>query len=287
MNLLIILFATLCSIQAYAQDSTNSSFGSTYKIMSKNTSFPHKLRNSGHGYKGKHYSRENHYNDSTVFIFIPKYYDPIDSINFLFYFHGWWNNVDSSVTKFKLIEQFYRSKKPAILILPEGAKNAPDSFGGKLEEKNVFRDLVLEMISFLENKLNKKYELRRISLGGHSGAYQVMSYILLHGGVTNEIENVFLFDGLYGNIEKFSHWIDNYNGRFINIYTPNGGTKSESENLMMCLEAWGIPFYKIKNDNFSTNDLMKSKIIFIRSQLRHSEVIHTKNQFQQFIESSL
>lgn len=96
-----------------------------------------------------------------------------------------------------------------------------------------------------------------------------------------------MFDGLYADTEKFTYWIDNYKGKFINIYTPNGGTKSESENLITCLDGWNISFKLIENDDFSSDSLKNQRVIFIKSNLDHNEVLHTKNQFQKFLESSL
>lgn len=191
------------------------------------------------------------------------------------------------MVKFNLIEQFYNSNKNAILVLPESAKNAPDSFGGKLEEKNVFNELTFEISEKLDSIYAGKFNVGNISLAGHSGAYRLISYILLRGGLSENIEAVYLFDGLYADTEKYSYWIDHYNGRFINIYTPNGGTKLESENLINCLEGWNIPYKLIKNDDFSSNSLKDQRIVIIKSELGHNEVIHTKNQFQKFLESSL
>ena len=38
----------------------------------------------------------------------------------------------------------------AVLVLAEGPKNAPDSFGGKLEETGVFSSLVSDVLSTLK-----------------------------------------------------------------------------------------------------------------------------------------
>ena len=191
------------------------------------------------------------------------------------------------MVKFNLIEQFYNSNKNAILVLPESAKNAPDSFGGKLEEKNVFNELTFEISEKLDSIYAGEFNVGNISLVGHSGAYRLISYILLRGGLSENIEAVYLFDGLYADTEKYTYWIDNYNGKFINIYTPNGGTKAESENLITCLNGWGIPHLNIDSDDFTSDILKNERIIIIKSELGHNEVIHTKNQFQKFIESTL
>ena len=173
-----------------------------------------------------------------------------------------------------------------ILILPETAKNSADSFGGKLEEKNTFKDLTTEIVDELKTELGFDIKIDDIILAGHSGANRVISYILMLGGLTEKIRDVYIFDGLYSHLEKFTFWIDNYNGRFINIYTPNGGTKNESENLIECLENWQISVNFIDNDDFSIDELTQERIIVIKSMLDHNEVISSKDQFRKFLESS-
>ena len=249
--------------------------------------FPTQERNGGHVYNNKSYSFEEHYNDSTVLIFIPKGFEPKDETDFVIHFHGWNNNVDSVLSQFKLIEQFCESKKNAILIVPQGPKNSPDSFGGKLEDENGFRNLINEIVEILyQKKIIRSKSIGNIILSGHSGGYHVISYILMRGGLTENIKEVFLFDGLYGQIEKYTYWLDHYDGKFINIFTQNGGTKEESENLMECFDAWKMP-YIFKNEvDLSTNDLKNNRIIFIYSDLEHNDVISVRSQFMKFLKAS-
>ncbi len=281
---LVMIFTIVYPSNFFSQDSNYSKYGIVKKYEFKNSPFPHKLRAEGYTYNGKFFSAEDHYQDSTVLIFIPKYFELKDSVDFVFYFHGWGNNIDKSIEKFNLIEQFYNSKKNAIFVFPEGPKNSQDSFGGKLEEKNKFSDLLSEINSELEKIFNLQIKIGNITLAGHSGAYRVIAYIILNGGLTDKIKNVILFDALYADTEKFTYWLDHFKGNFIDIYTENGGTKSESENLMNCLQAWGIPYKLIKSDDFTVEQLNEYKINFISSSLKHSEVISTKNQFCKFLQ---
>jgi hypothetical protein len=268
-----------------AQKKINNEFGTIFRFNLENTSFPHKERESGHLYQGKKYSAEEHYNDKSALVFIPNNFIPKDSIDLVFYFHGWWNNIDTSISRFNLIEQFYQSNKKAILVLAEGAKNAPDSFGGKLEEKNTFKYLVDEILSKLNFIYSSTFTPGKIILAGHSGAYRVISFILMQGGITELIEAVFLFDGLYAETEKYINWITKYNGKFINIFTPNGGTKSESEKLMSYFDLEKLPYAYLEHDDFAADELKNAKLISIKSQLGHNEVIHAKDQFKKFLES--
>ena len=249
--------------------------------------FPHQKRMNGHTYGNKSYSFQEHYNDSTVLIFIPKGYKPQAKNDFVIHFHGWNNNVDSVLGQFKLIEQFSESRKNAILIVPQGPKNSPDSFGGKLEDENGFRNLINEIVEVLYQKeIISSKSIGDIILSGHSGGYRVISYILLRGELTENIKEVFLFDGLYGQIEKYTHWLDHFDGKLINIYTKNGGTKEESENLMECFNAWKVP-YTFKNEiDLSDDDLKNNSIIFIYSDLEHNDVIHVRRQFMNYLKAS-
>jgi len=249
--------------------------------------FPHPNRINGHVYDDKTYSVQEHYSDSSVAIFIPKGFKPAEKINIVVYFHGWNNNIDSACAQFDLIEQFSESNKNAIFVFPEGPKNSPDSYGGRLEEKDGLKNLIDDILKFLKEK--KKIissTVGNIILAGHSGAYLVISFCLMHGGLTKRISDVILFDALYGETEKFVHWIENFNGRFINIYTDNGGTKSETENLMRDFDACKIPYFKTEESQLKIDDLKNNRLIFIHTELTHNEVISVRKQFREYLKTS-
>jgi len=252
-----------------------------------NAPFPHRKRMNGHTYSNKSYSFEEHYNDSTVLIFIPKGYKPGENNDFVIHFHGWYNNVDSVLSQFKLIEQFCESKKNAILIVAQGPKNSPDSYGGKLEDENSFKNLINEISELLyQKKIITNKSIGNIILSGHSGGYRVISFILLRGGLIENIKEVFLFDGLYGQIEKYTYWLNHYDGKFIDIYTQTSGTKGESENLMECFTSWKVP-YVFKNEfDLTDSDLDENRIVFIYSDLEHNDVIHVRSQFMKYLKAS-
>ncbi len=280
---LIFLITAYCTM--FAQEADYSDYGNLYRFELVNAPFPDDERSEGHYYKEEFFPKEEHYNDSTTLAFIPDYYEPEDSVDIIVYFHGWGNNVDKTLNKFHLIEQLHASGRKSVLITPEGPKNSKDSFGGKLEEPGRFKLMVEEVLTKLSKEIDKNLSVRNIILAGHSGAYRVMSYILLHGGSTERIKEVYLFDALYAEVEKYAYWLDHYNGRFIDIYTPNGGTKYLSENLMVDLDAWKIPYTFIEGDEFTNNQLSGSRIVFISSQLSHSEVISSQDQFKRFLET--
>src|ERR1019366_5798975 len=208
--------------------------------------FPHSARAQGHQYHDEFFSAPEHYADSTVAMFIPKNFRAADKIDFVVHFHGWRNTVAGTLEQFQLVEQLCDSGKNAILIVPEGPRNAADSFGGKLEDTNGFKVFMAEAIEKLrasgalakgERGLQpastsigqatpmppegRAPEIGNVIISGHSGGYHVMAAILDHGG--QKIREAWLFDALYGNTENFDAWQGSESGRLLDIYTDHGG----------------------------------------------------------------
>ena len=73
---------------------------------------------------------------------------------------------------------------------------------------------------------------------------------------------------------------------FINIYTNDGGTKNETENLMDDLVGWEIPYFHTDENELKINDLTNNRLIFIHTDLNHSEVISKRNQLFKFLKTS-
>jgi len=276
-------------MQSLSQDinSKFSSYGEIIQLKLANAAFPHPQRANGHTYKDKVYPADIHYSDSTVAYFIPKDFKQTDAVNIVIHFHGWGGNIEAVFNHYDLVDQFCRSGKNAILIIPQGAKDTPDSFGGKLEDKDGFK-------KFINESLEKLFELKKIKsknpgkiiLAGHSGGYRVMSYILMHGGMNEYIKEAYLFDALYGQTEKFTYWVDHYKGKLINIYTTDGETMPETKRMIECLEGWGIPYISKLEKDITSDDIKNNKNIFIYSDLTHNQVIYKKGEFYEYIKAS-
>lgn len=250
--------------------------------------FPHPQRAEGHKYKEEFFSAAEHYSDSTVSIFIPKGFRETGKIDFVVHFHGWRNHVEEVLRRYELIQQLVASERNAVLVVPQGPRDAPDSFGGKLEDDGGFKRFMDEVAETLRNKsaLRKKdFAIGSIILSGHSGGYHVMGSILDRGGMSDHVKEVWLFDALYGQTDKFLAWFDKYHGRLLDIYTEHGGTKEETENLMKLLKQRGTPLQtdemKLTPPNLSTN-----QPIFLFTSLEHDKVPNANHTFRQFLETS-
>jgi D-alanyl-D-alanine carboxypeptidase/D-alanyl-D-alanine-endopeptidase (penicillin-binding protein 4) len=251
--------------------------------------FPHPARAQGHSYHDQLFSAKDHYSDSTVAIFVSKDFRPSGAVDFVVHFHGWNNSVAGTLDRYKLIEQFSASGKNAILVVPEGPRNAPDSFGGKLEDTNGFANFMAEVAATLRasNLAGRAdFQIGHIILSGHSGGYHVMAAILDHGGLSAKIKETWLFDALYGGTENFAAWQKNENGRLLNIYTDHGGTREETEKLMSSFNNNGVPIFAAEDSEATPDDLRTNKLVFLHTDMPHDEVVAKRATFGQFLKTS-
>jgi hypothetical protein len=251
--------------------------------------FPHPDRAQGHKYEDKFFSAEDHYSDKTVGIFIPKGFHSGKTIDFVVHFHGWANNVTSVFERYKLIEQLVESRRNAILVVPQGPRNASDSFGGKLEDAGGFKRFMADVMATLPEKTsltNKNVAVGRIILSGHSGGYHVISSILERGGLTDHVNEVWLFDALYGQTDKFLSWFEKADGRLLDIYTENGGTKVETEKLMTTLRERNISFMALKEKGLALDALRSNRPLLLYTELEHNDVLDKHQTFRDFLATS-
>jgi len=94
-----------------------------FHIRSSNTSFPDTARAKGHLYDKVLYDAATHYSDSSVLIIVPKNLDVKKSVDLVFWFHGWRNNIDSATERYQLTRQFLASNLNAVLVLAETAND--------------------------------------------------------------------------------------------------------------------------------------------------------------------
>jgi hypothetical protein len=284
MKLHLSIFFLLFAIVSKSQQK----FGlNIFRINSPYTSFPDSSRNNGHIYNNIIFDAAAHYTDSSVLIVMPDNFKQNKKVNIVCWFHGWDNTIDSANERFELAKQFMASNANAILVIPEGAKNAPDSYGGKLEQPNIFTQLINDIfIKLKKGKLiNSNATPGNIVLAGHSGAYRVMAHITAKGGLP--INEILLFDGLYSETDKFISWLQlDIKHRYINIYTNEGGTMAESVAMMQQLSNKKIPYHFTEEINLKKSRLKNNSILFIHSNQQHNDIINKPDNFKLFLQSS-
>ncbi len=283
MRIAFFIFSLLSGLASFAQAEK------VFRITSAFTSFPDTGRSNGHRYNNKLYPAAEHYSDSSVLIIVPAQLEAAKQVDVIFWFHGWRNNIDSSAIYFELSKQFLASNRNAVLVFPESAKNSPDSYGGKLEQKDIFRFLLNDVLKKLkkEKVIGKKAVAGSIVLSGHSGAFRVMAHILQNGAV--EVKQVILFDGLYSQVDKYTSWIQaDASHQFINLYTNKGGGTDEVSSVMMkLLREKNIALINPEEKDVDVDMIRNNPVIFIHSLKEHNDVINRPDHnFRLFLENS-
>ena len=281
---LAIVLVMFCVKTLQAQENENAII---FHITSAHTSFPDTGRSKGHLYDGKLYSATQHYHDSSVLIVVPKNFIANKKVAIIYWFHGWGNHIDSAATRYELIKQFIESKRNAVLVLPETAYNAPDSYGGKLENKGEFKLLTTDILNALKAKqlIDKSSVAGNLILAGHSGAYRVMAYILQNGAL--QVQEALLFDALYGQTDKYITWLKSDNKhRFIHLFTNYGeGTLEESKHMVEILKDEKMDFVEFEEPDLKKAIIKNNRIIFLHSLKQHNDIISPIN-FKLMLEAS-
>lgn len=252
--------------------------------------FPHPARANGHVYHGTFYTAAEHYASSTVAFFVPKGFRATETVDLVIHFHGWNHNVYNTLEEYKLISQLVESGKNAVLVVPEGPENAPDSFGGKLEDPQGFARFVSETVSALQHwRCFAGIQLRpgKIILSGHSGGYHVIAAILDRGGMPEAVKEVWLFDALYEPPESFAAWQAAQRGRLINIYTDHGGTRELSEGWLAACHTNGTSWVAAEETHSRPAEWLPGHVVFLHSDLAHNQVIYERHEFATFLRTSV
>jgi hypothetical protein len=266
----------------------HTQLGETIKFQLTSAPFPHPDRRNGYEYNQVQYPANPHYVDSTVAVFVPRGFRPDGPVNLVFFFHGWDSTIDDAQQRFDLYRQFSLSGARALLVLPEVAWNAPDSFGGKLEEKGGFTRLVNELMGALSTVgvIDASPRLGSIMLAGHSGAFEVIALILANGDLAANIQEVCLFDAVYARTMQFAAWIEKRAGRFASVSSADGEETTVVGDLIADLKADGVPYTQVTDDPDSDAQAMSARVVFLQSHSDHYGVVVDQDEFRRLLAAS-
>jgi hypothetical protein len=285
MKYLFIGFCILAlSAAADAQD---------YKVIhfvSRHTSFPDTARDMGHLDGDSIFQpRAGHYDDSSVLLVVPRGFKAGASVDIVFWFHGWHNNIDTALLFYGLARQFAASGRNAILVLPEAGKNVADSYAGKLGQSGMFASLVKDVVAELvrERVVAVGAKPGSVVVAGHSGGFLAIADILDKG--EQRVDEVWLFDALYSHVGSFMDWIvrDGGGHHFVHWFTnKGGGTDDVSDTMMVKLRRAGVDFGLVEEGAVGSKVILGNKVLFIHSPREHNVIINDPDDFQLLLENS-
>ena len=285
MMMLMTLFAQNTQADAVWDSSPE---GETLLRSFANAPFPHVSREKGYTYDKTFFDAPAHYQDSTVGIFIPAGYRPSETVDYVVHFHGWSNHVSNVLDQYALRRQLVESGRNAILLVPQGPKDAQDSSGGRLEsDAGAFAALLQEVTAFLqqEGKIHTAH-IGKIVLTAHSGGYRVVGGILTRGGLTEHITDVLLFDASYGELEAYTKWAtQGHARRLLSIFTRH--LAPENFMLLTLLQQHRAHVTSLLEPDLKESLLQQRQPILIHTlDLPHDEVLQKRDYFALFLRTS-
>ncbi|HLZ89716.1 MAG TPA: hypothetical protein VKQ52_20825 [Puia sp.] len=280
---LTIVFATITTFGLQAQPAAR-----VLHFSSPHTCFPDTARDHGH-LDGDNIlqPRAGHYDDSSVLLVVPPAFRAGKTIDLVVWFHGWHNNIDTALRFYGLADQFAASGRNAVLVLPEAARNAADSYGGKMGQQGMFQLLVGDVIDELKRKGIAPQDAipGHIVLAGHSGAYGVIADILASG--RQPVDEVFLFDALYSRVPIFTHWAEEKGHHFVHWFTNTGyGPDKMSDTMMLRLQQAQVPYGLCEERSVTGDILNDNRILFIHSPRQHNVIINNPDDFALLLKNS-
>ncbi|MBI5607708.1 MAG: hypothetical protein HY902_02390 [Deltaproteobacteria bacterium] len=218
--------------------------------------------------------------DATTLLFVSKDFDPKRPIGLLVHFHGHDGRAVHKIDDHQLREQVLAAGRNVILAMPQGPVDAPDSAGGKLDEPQGFLRFSSELLEILRGKkvrevlskqaLGAHQAWQRVAVSAHSGGYRVAARVLTEGGVA--VDDVYLFDALYGDVPLFRTWAGQPGKRLWSWYTRGAPEKLNQILMQRLREDGAAPVSEDPEGSLNDGQFCRAQLLFVHTALPHGRV---------------
>ena len=194
----------------------------------------------------------SHQKNGKVHMWHPEYKgDPPDEV--VLYFHGFGNSADESWNVNKVGEQFKKSGRKALFVVPESA-----TWKRKMPWKSME-----ELLSFVRSVtgINPK----KITLMGHSGGYGAINSWM----DDPRVKEIFTLDAIYGSPDKFVNWA-NAKDHKLTMAIPKSDRRSKSQKYAEEI------YQKFKGDKKAYTGMSdkgsQPALAFVKTAFGHTEM---------------
>lgn len=184
-----------------------------------------------------------------------------ESAGVVVYVHGYYTDVDGAFADHRLAEQFARSGRNALFIVPE----APGHSWHEVRWEDVG-----ELIRTVRKELGLLRPWGPVIAMGHSGAYRTLMTWLDYP----PLEHVIVLDGLYAHEEPFTEWLEQP-GKAV----PNRLTLVSIDTLRWS-EPWARELGLAHTLDWIPDDIgdlddkaLGARLLYIRSQYDHMDMV--------------
>jgi hypothetical protein len=185
---------------------------------------------------GRLYWESETYSDRRVLLHIPKGFDVRRPSVMVVFFHGHGARLERDVmARQRVPAQITASGANAVLVAPQLAVDAKDSSAGKFWEPGAFGRFVAEAGQKLaklhgDKRSAKTFAKMPVIVVAYSGGYQAAAWSVDKGGLMKRVRGVVLLDALYGELGKFTRWLENDTTNFF-VSAYLGSTQQRNAQL--------------------------------------------------------
>ncbi len=238
--------------------------------------------------KASLYDATRHYSDSTVALYVPARFRRTGATDFVVHFHGWNNDVRRVLPRYRLREQLDASGRNAILIVPQGPKDAPDSGDGKLElDAGGFERFMGEIAAWLRSAgVVESTAIGNIVLTAHSGGYGGAGGVLTHGEMNDAISDVVLFDAAYGYYAAFASWtLATPAHHLLSVFTDDTST---GNTALMGMVQQPKPNLFVRLGDALTLEQLQTRLptFVLTTAIAHDELLTAKDWYALFLRAT-
>jgi hypothetical protein len=185
------------------------------------------------------------YNDRHVLFAAGNDFDPNRSGALVVFFHGNQTTLARDVVeRQQTVRQLAQSDFNGVLVAPQLALDANDSSAGNFWRPGAFAQFLDEAESRLAdlypNASRAAFRRMPVVIVAYSGGYLPAAYSLALGGAENRIRGVVLLDALYGEEDKFAHWIEGARSRAFFVSAYSSSTHDKNVSLRARLQRDGV-----------------------------------------------
>ncbi|MGK5082430.1 hypothetical protein WDW37_03915 [Bdellovibrionota bacterium FG-1] len=213
-----------------------------------------------------------------VAVLIPPRYRVAAFPEMILHLHG--HNVEAAPLKKKLAQYdlahvLAASQRNALMVVPHSTGLCAE-YDRELADGPHFHAFVARMGTLFQAVgLAQNSVPGRITLSGHSGSYRALSMIIQNGEYTEQIQELYLLDGLYGRSEVFAVFAQSPNHRFWSVYQPGSEELNRAnQKTMEALRGAGIPFFQGSNVPLNAPMVRGDRVGFAFSDVDHEQVVN-------------
>jgi hypothetical protein len=185
------------------------------------------------------------YNDRHVLLAARSDFDPARPGALVVFFHGNLTTLARDVVeRQQTVRQLAQSDFNGVLVAPQLALDAKDSSAGNFWRPGAFAQFLDEaeakLAELYPNASRAAFHRMPVIVVAYSGGYLPAAYSLALGGAEGRIRGVVLLDALYGEEDKFAHWIEGSRAGAFFVSAYSSSTHDQNVALRARLQRDGV-----------------------------------------------